>query len=407
MYCSNATSYNSQNWPIFNVSGVGVYKSPASQAYSTGLPVHHVNFFTRSSLVDLTTKDVFSQLIATTVIGSEPCVQWFSQPYFFSDDSPYDLEPFSLAGPYANKDSLYTSEPLNGWFGITKNVPIQDPRNPLTLQFYALVRSFAFFQTLPWSLVGISPSVDPNQVGSAPMQPFITDQTLIPNNSFKMASQSNGLLDTIESRYSVSFSPQQFEFNGFRKVPYFNMTGSDNSAINNQFISSIQSTINKIQDVDYHAIMSSSSNDTVVAQFFSNLQNATSNLPYTGVYFQTIDNVRKSYAYEMQVGSNSVLDQVPGFQTAGFRALLQQAQLSNAFLRFSNPALGNWSISQGVRKFPSLEQALVQIPFSSYIGRTLYPLGISFLLPIFAVSLARDRESKIMDMLQMVSALFT
>ena len=110
----------------------------------------------------------------------------------------------------------------------------------------------------------------------------------------------------------------------------------------------------------------------------------------------------KDYSYMIQVGANTRVSNVRGFPTAGFRSLLQQSQLSNGFLRFSSATLGSTIITQGTRAFPYLGPAQVEVPFGSIIGRILYPLGISFLLPIFTLALVRDKEQKIIVMLRMV-----
>jgi hypothetical protein len=120
------------------------------------------------------------------------------------------------------------------------------------------------------------------------------------------------------------------------------------------------------------------------------------------IFFDRIDHTGKSYAYTLQFGSDPRIRQVPGFPTMGFRRLLAQSQLTNALLRFSSPSLSTNLITQGIRAFPILSDPEPSLQFDSLFGRLLYPLGISFLLPIFSLALVRDKESRVLVMMRMV-----
>ncbi|KAL5038930.1 hypothetical protein BDV3_002117 [Batrachochytrium dendrobatidis] len=403
LYCSSALSINEQNWPIFNLSGIGIATSSPSLVPNadSSMPVRHANYFSRASLVDLSSKDVFSQLSSTTVAGGMPCVNWFGGDYPRNDESVYERVPRTSTHPeYAFKDSLYVSELNSGWLDLLQPLlTFADPARQA--QALSLARSFALYQMRPWAVVSLGPNVNPNDIGSSPKQPLLADISQIPNTFFTPASTAKGMLDTIEPRYNVEirFSPPGL--GGAQKVPYFNITNSANvKDMDALFYSTIQQAISNLARVDSSALQGNPS-DIQMALVLGNLNKAYSNVPYAGIGFKTVDHSNKKYSYILQVGKDQRLERTPGFPLAGLRMLLQQAQLSNAIVRFSSPKLASTVITQGLRNFPFLAKPSFDIPFGSIIGRILYPLGISFLLPIFTISLVRDKESKIVTMMRM------
>jgi len=44
------------------------------------------------------------------------------------------------------------------------------------------------------------------------------------------------------------------------------------------------------------------------------------------------------------------------------------------------------------------------LPIGSFVGEILYPFGVSFLLPVFVVSLVKEKEDRILIMMRMVSS---
>lgn len=407
LYCSNRTSSNQQNWPIFNITSGQIYTETFTKGIpgATG-PVFSVNYLSRLSLVDLTGRDPIAQLIVASVAGSIPCVQWFGANYPTSDDDVYQTTT-AYSHSYSNKDTVYSAEILSGWLDVLgpTNGGI-DLSNPYAKQALALLNSFVVYQSRPWSIVSVAEGVDDKLVGSAPKEANFTSVSSIPGNGslyFKNAFSANGILDTIEPRYYVLATALPPALAGYQKVPFFDKNFTSPQALSDALylrLSNAVHTLNTVPPVDQalYAI-----NPTIaIAQTIFNMQNAVIDLPFTAINFQKLDNVAKNYSYLMQVGTNPVLANVQGFPTAGFRGILQQSQLSNGIMRFSNTTLAATVITQGTRAFPFIQPAQVQVPFGSIIGRILYPLGISFLLPIFTLILVKDKENKILVMLRMV-----
>lgn len=60
-------------------------------------------------------------------------------------------------------------------------------------------------------------------------------------------------------------------------------------------------------------------------------------------------------------------------------------------------------ITHGFRGMPQLFSSKAEIPIASMVGRILYPFGVSFLLPIFVITLVKEKEDRILVMMRMVS----
>jgi hypothetical protein len=301
---------------------------------------------------------------------------------------------------------LYTSEIASGWLDVlapTKGGT--DLTNPFAKQALSLARSFVNYQTRPWALIGYSSKVERSSLGNAGKEEPFNDPRQIPSGIpyFKPADVASGILDTIEPRYYVVGTAIPPKLDGYQKVPFFEVDYTSLEQINNKLTESIRSAIRKVGTVKpIDPAIAAVSKDLAVADAFFNLQRAVNDVPYGAVYFDEINHALKYYNYTLQFGSNRVLEDVVAFPVQGFRRLIQQAQLSNGLLRYSNSELKSTVITQGIRSFPFLEDSQIAIPFGSIIGRILYPLGISFLLPIFSLELVRDKEKKILTMLRMV-----
>ncbi|KXS12068.1 P-loop containing nucleoside triphosphate hydrolase protein [Gonapodya prolifera JEL478] len=63
--------------------------------------------------------------------------------------------------------------------------------------------------------------------------------------------------------------------------------------------------------------------------------------------------------------------------------------------------LQNALISQGFRHFPSYVSTAISLPISSFIGRILFPWGVSFLIPIFVIAIVKEKEDRIAVMMKM------
>ena len=123
--------------------------------------------------------------------------------------------------------------------------------------------------------------------------------------------------------------------------------------------------------------------------------------PLPATYFDTIDHDAKRYAYTLQYGRDNRIEATSNFPAAGFRQIIQQAYLTNALLRTGNASLTGSRILHGLRGFPSIKNTRLPLKLSGAIGGILFPFGISFLLPIFTLTLVKEKEDRISVMMKM------
>ncbi|KAI8905942.1 hypothetical protein EDD86DRAFT_193451 [Gorgonomyces haynaldii] len=400
LYCSNAESVNQQQWPVYNQSGDAIKIAPASSFPGAKYRIKQLNYIDKSIFVELTSAAAIEKLAAVTLVGNGPCVQWFGEQYPTRDTDIYSLPP-KPRNPYSTKDSVYSAEILDGWLDVLAVPASGDTTSIYARQAFSLARTYAIYQTRPWAIVAVSPDVDPKSLGSVP-PPSLTDTSKIPSQVpyFKPASAANGLLDTIEPRWYARVQNNPIGLGKFEQVPYFLTNFSSMDAINQYLTDSIQRASDALDRVDTSAV-TSDQGDLVLAQALADLQSALGIAPYGALYFKRIDHQNKNYSYILQHGTDQRLEYAPGFPTAGFRRLLQQAQLSNALLRYSNTSLASHVITQGTRAFPVLADPVPSVSYGGIIGRILYPLGISFLLPVFTILLVKEKESRVLVMLRM------
>ena len=402
LYCSNKRSVNEQNWPIYNISSPVIARLNASEVPGATRDVRAVNYLSRLSLVDVSGRDPITQLASASLASSVSCSQWFGEQYPTGPQKIYepDIKPIH---PYSTKDSLYTSEIRSGWLDVLE--PTNDGRdleNVYAKQALSLLRTFITYQTRPWAIVGASNDGDKQKIGSAPQEPSFKDANRIPGGVGIFPKGGSGILNTIESRYYAKGTAIPPKLNGYQKVPFFLTNFSSPEIMNDYLIEAIRTTIKSIGKLQPTSPeLGKISADVAVADAFFRLQEAVNDMPYGAIFFEQIDHALKQYSYIMQFGGNKVLDEVIAFPNKGLRRLIQQSQLTNGILRNSATTLASTVITQGTRAFPKMEPSQFSIPFGSTIGRILYPLGISFLLPISALEVVRDKESKIVLMLRM------
>ncbi|KAI9204500.1 uncharacterized protein BJ171DRAFT_562062 [Polychytrium aggregatum] len=393
IYCSNLNAMSSRNWPLQDISS------------ASGAPI------TPQANVPGATEDVINIneyiLISTSTTGNpgvgtlgfvNPCVRWFGENYPLS--ALYEQDP-QLTGVYSNpvfrRDTTYTAEPLQGWVA-----------NLLTGGTMAYL--FSNIQMRPWSYTVQSNNIQSGVLGTSPQLNPVTNFTVALATfgstpyAYKPANVSNGLLDTIAKRYwlNVSFTAPS-PFQGIQQVPYFTgLTGSTHTVLDGAISEAVSDTLALLANLNKSSLTNISATSSSTSQYLASAQQLSSNVPYGGLYFDVIDYTHLYFRYIMQIGTDSRLVAAVNFPAQGLRQVLQQAQLSNAFLRFSNPsALGNSSITQGVRIMPEFGSTKISIPFGSLIGNILYPFGISFLLPIFVITLVKEKEDRILVMMKM------
>ncbi|KAI8927349.1 hypothetical protein BC831DRAFT_549185 [Entophlyctis helioformis] len=397
--CSNVNASNSLNIPFWKTSDARLPSEPGTPFIgATTTTMYHVNWARVASLLTSGPPG------AASATFQQPCTFWYGERYPYSSTTPYDRDPGATGKSV--RDSTYTGQPVGGWF------------NALATGFASgLVDSntaniFGNKQLRSWAIYGVDPSVTPALVGTKARESDLTVAQFValssPAEFVSPSSAATGLLGTIPTRYwqdtsSLSLTGQTV--GGFVPVPYYvASTGSTGSSddLDDQISSALNTIILEIAKLDKTALLGSTNDLVATNNLFIKIGKILQQLPHGALYFKKIDHTNKQYAFNMHYGTDIRLTGSSNFPKPGSRLIAQLTQLTNAILRNSDPArFGAAAITQGFRILPQLGSNAIYLPFGGLIGAILYPFGVSFLLPIFVITLVQEKEYRILVMMKM------
>ncbi|KAJ3316708.1 hypothetical protein HDV06_002983, partial [Boothiomyces sp. JEL0866] len=388
VYCSNKAAMNEINIPFWDATNANYSTVPGSSLPGTTLDtVYEVNWAL-----------ILGQLSTTQGPGAasatfkRPCTWWYGENYPFS--KIYERPPNATGNLV--RDSSFLSEPYGGWISALHQGGslIENRTNTV----------FTNSQLRAWALISADSSVDRSLIGARPQSNGLAATQLLaaPNQSVAFdavtSSTSGGLLQTIPTRYyfdaladpSVQFQP----------IPWFNTSSSTDDDLDVMIGDAIRSSIAEVAKIDKSDLLS---NDLAKQNaVFLKINEVLKGLPHGAIYFNKIDHSNKKYSWNYHFGTDIRFSAASSFPQPGPRLLYQQTQLDNAILRNGNPGkFGDAQITQGFRILPQVGNTALNFPFGSLIGAILYPFGISFLLPIFAITLVQEKESRILVMMKM------
>ncbi|KAJ3187378.1 hypothetical protein HDU85_006666 [Gaertneriomyces sp. JEL0708] len=338
--------------------------------------VYHVNYVVQ------TAEFAFG---AAALSAEQPCVRYFTSDYPYSPTDIYGTDPEIAADePWATFDSTYSQQPKGGWLSLKRSPDV----------FAKFARYLLSYQLRSWMLYDYSSNINPADLGSRPSVAPVKVQNVGTLPSLKKnANVANGLLDTIETRLFFNSTEMEVELVPF----YVRKTENLDLAIGG----SIESVISALAEMDKEVLFDEDATFEDITNFYVGAAKITRDVPHGALYFNLIDHARKNYSYVMHIGSDKRLGRAAGFPTESTRQMVQQAQLGNALFRYSDPSKQASVISQSVRAMPSLHSTRLELPFSSFVGRILFPFAVTFLLPSFVVILVREKEDRILGMMKM------
>lgn len=397
VYCSKENSFNSTtDIPILNTTNpaLGIAKTDKNiYGAATESTLKHANFLV------LRTLGLTGPPGGASLSFRQPCVYWFGEDY--PTDDLYQKVPEAKSKP-SLRDSSFMAQPKLGWFG---SIPIAEP---LPVQFFTVKQlrlAYLYGQdaSVADSILGKRNSTD--LIG---LTDFGIQSATNPNSSAFISPQSDpsiGLLGTIPTRYWFNFtfnSSRAVVANGFQPVPLYSPGGNSADAMDDAIAAQLKIVANDIALVDKSILTRGNADPLDVARFLSSLDTYLQKLSYGGVFFNKVDHPGKAYEWTFNIGFDKRFTASTSFPPMGLRQLHQQTALSNSVLRNGNvTALGNAQITQGFRAMPQVSSTKLELPFDGLIGGILYPQGISFLLPIFVVTLVREKEERILIMMKL------
>ena len=235
--------------------------------------------------------------------------------------------------------------------------------------------------------------------------PILNDSSQMMNDFLtKSNTLSDSIFGQIKPRYWINLSsPLDFHF---QKVPIFTRLASHKTQqdMDIYFAEKIQDALLLFSTMNKSIIYQPIPSDSELTTFYNSIQNTLKELPHGGIWIEKLDHKERNYKYTLQFGREKRLSLIPEL---GKRLIIQQAQLGNSILRFSNPTkLGNYSIIQGLRAFPHYVRGdSFKYPIAEFTVRLLFPLGLSCLIPVFVVTLVKEKESKTVIMMRMVKSI--
>lgn len=392
-YCSNVPSMNALNMPYISPTAVPHPKltvTPSSGiAAATLSSIYNANYaLVRSLKVD-------GPPGAAASLFRRMCVTWYGDEY---PQSALYERPSGAVGDNV-RDATYFAQPIGGWIGAlaSGNPEIEQP----------MINIVNINQIRSWALFGVAPGVDASLVGVRP--PTARNITGLLSTAFaapfKVANVSAGLFDTYSARYYADFVPvgnNSVIATSFTSVPWYNATLGGSNALDDAISASLKASLIEIAKLDKSVFLAGTANSTELQKTNAQIALILNSVPHGAIYFTKIDHATKKYAMDFHFGNDKRLLGSSTFPLSGQRMIPHLTQLSNAILRMGNPALlGAAKITQGLRIMPQVASNALNIPFGGIIGSILFPFGVSFLLPIFAIILVQEKEKRILILMKM------
>ena len=394
LYCSNITALDNYGWPqslkFFTPASIDV---PGSN----GRPTHHSNYY-RSLGPD----DNFLSILTPKLTA---CTHWFGHEIAAKTDNAsltrqtsWDTYAFLNQGFFL-QNRTFQVPPEPGWLSIFNEKP--------SYQHDHLIKEFSRIQMREWAIFGGSPEALA-QLREVPGWPeatniSIAEQILSMHPSNRSRDDPNlTLLEIIEPRLWTNLTHSNLT--GFQIVPFFPQlkTATTPLDMDNELGRLLTKTIDSLSYMNKSILFQIFPDEIALGNFYEDAEDIMQSMPYGGIWFESLNHANRTYKYTLQFGKDPRLQAAPSFPSRGKRTFLQQAQLGNAFLRFSDREnLGRHVIVQGTRIFPQLANSQ-EYPISENIGKILFPIGLSCLIPIFVVTLVKEKESRTLIMMRMV-----
>ncbi|KAG0345236.1 hypothetical protein BG004_003854 [Podila humilis] len=376
LLCSSVDAMTAKGFPMvpsFSKEEVAFPTSPGSEIPNAeaDATIKHVNWYVIPSKLGFG---------GAPTITADSCVWWFEKDYPFS--SPYAKDP-NITTPGANLDSTYKPQPQGGWLGPQQ---LMAPIELTTQQIHA------------WALMADQTG---GKAGTRPREAQIqpTPEALTQLNT----TYGTGLLGGMDNRYFVNITRSSTgppSLSGLRPVPYYqSVTGAD-SEVDDALTEQIRALVEGLASVDKSPIRAKDPTPDQLVAYYAQIGSQVQNMPMGALVFNAIDAIARKFDYTLQFGTDIRLSQAANYPNRGFRLMQQQTALTNAILKTS-PVANNTKITHGFRGMPQLFSTKAEIPIASMVGRILYPFGVSFLLPIFVITLVKEKEDRILVMMRM------
>ncbi|KAG0053436.1 hypothetical protein BGZ89_002912 [Linnemannia elongata] len=375
LLCSDVNAMTPQGLPMVPATKKQVVDFPTSPGSEIphakkDATINHVNWYVITGTLGFG---------SAPTISADSCVWWFEKDYPYS--SPYAVNP-NITTPGANLDSTYKPQPVGGWLGP---VELAAPIDLTSQQMYPFV---------------LSADNTGGQMGTRPKQPQIDPKS----GNLTGEPFGTGLLGAMDTRYFTNITTSTATgfpaITGFQPVPFYEQIKGVDADVDDALTGQIRVLVDGLANVNKSAVLSKEPDPRLLIQYYSQIGALVQNMPIGALIFNAIDAVARKFDYTLQIGTDIRLAQAANYPNRGLRLMQQHTALSNAILKTSATANAT-RITHGFRGMPQLFSSKAEIPIASMVGRILYPFGVSFLLPIFVITLVKEKEDRILVMMRM------
>ncbi|OMJ19519.1 ABC transporter A family member 9 [Smittium culicis] len=406
LMCSNQNASDAFNLPLSrnNINLLPTVDPSTIPHSSSSKTYYATNFY----LLPFTISDSTGQSRPYTLADTQPsCVWAYDKNYNFSN--PYLVNPnVSLS---ARLDATNKPDPLGGWLNTNFM-----RANPLRLLLN---------QQIPWMIVkdpssnaGFRNKINPitmtpsdfspsSLISGSAIQDFLSSnstKSIISNN------QGSGFLNQANTNFFLNINPSNSSATySFLPVPWFQQSASSTSSpadLDDELATYIRATLKGFESIDPSVFNAKSGNASdsdslnALLYYFGNTSSISSQMPWGALYFNNADSASRNWDYILQVGENLQISNAGNVPSIIERMFTQQTILGNSFLRDSLKKT-EASIVHLLRAMPQVFVYEFTIPIGSLIGSSLYPFGVSFLISIFVLILVKEKEERILVMMQM------
>ncbi|CAG8617679.1 2939_t:CDS:2, partial [Racocetra fulgida] len=299
--------------------------------------------------------------------------------------------------------------------GSPQNPPDDPWLNSLSLSYPPLLSFLSQIQTYPWFNFREAPGVN---VGLKPPRDPVSSINNFGNSNSTYPGDF-GILGNINTNYYANItttSDSSAQAQNFLPVPFFQKPLDSNAypdidqldkAYDDILSDSIHNVINELAKVN--KLSSGDKNNlTSTKLLYYNIKTAgiITKMPWGNILFDSANNFSKQWNYTLQIGTDIRISAAASFPSQGLRRIAQQSDLSNGIIRTVNGTNGGGGpatigITPMYRVMPQLFSTEIKVPIGTLIGGILYPFGVSFLLPIFVITLVKEKEDRILIMMKM------
>ncbi|KAI8602336.1 hypothetical protein EDD21DRAFT_372164 [Dissophora ornata] len=377
LLCSNVDAMTSRGFPLVPSTQKGVVDFPTSPGSSipnakADATINNVNWYIVPGVLGFG---------SSPTITADSCVWWFEKDYPYS--SPYSKDP-NLTTSSANLDSTYKPQPSGGWLGPQE---LLAPVELTTEQMY------------PWLLAA---DLSGGLGGTRPQQPQIDAKT----GNLSGQPFGTGLLGAMDTYYYANITTDPTTsipaVTGFQAVPFYQTAAGSGSPsdVDDALTDEIRILVDGLALVNKTAIMAQDPTAQQLIDYYSQIGDLVQKMPIGALIINAIDNVARKFDYTLQIGTDIRLLSAANYPNRGLRLMQQHTALTDAIFKTS-PNANTTTITHGFRGMPQLFSTSANIPIASVVGRILFPFAVSFLLPIFVITLVKEKEDRILVMMKM------